>query len=315
MVHKFIFIIIFVIGLFLRILGLSNPAGLSYDELFSLNIANIEPFANFIGQLIATDYHPPLYYIVLKYWVKITGMHDASIHFLSVIFSSLCIWIAYIIGKACHSKNLGLLLCAFFALNFCFINKCHDARFYQMSFLEMLLIILFSIKFIKKLDIKYFNYALISGLFLLYTLTSGTIFVAINFIVLIFLVNKINKQGLKSYIKACSIAILFYLPQACITFLQIYNSKNTLLQNPWEWIYDAPIAKYLYELLTALILPIPKLEFGDIISFIFIGITIIILFLVFFKTKDTVFRYLFAFFITLLMIYHMLMHFGLINFY
>lgn len=254
MKYKIILILLILFAIFIRSIGIFGDAGLTYDELFSLDLAHT-PLSTFFHKLINTDYHPPLFYLILKIWVATFGNNAFVIHFISVCFSTFCIPVVYLIGKTIKSRNFGIYLAIFFTISYSFIYKAQEARFYQLACLEALLILYFTLKYIKHYKIKHLVYLLLAELFLLYTLTLGVLFVFVNSILLLFYVFK-RREHLKTFI-CCHFAFLvLYLPQFAITLMQVLNSQKTLLQNPWDWIFNQNTISSLFTFLTASYLPI-----------------------------------------------------------
>ena len=53
--------------------------------------------------------NPPLYWIMLHYWMNFFGNSEVAIRSLSAIFGILAIWITYLVGRELVSRNIGLL--------------------------------------------------------------------------------------------------------------------------------------------------------------------------------------------------------------
>lgn len=71
-----------VLALVVRFQGITVPA-IWYDEAFSVLLARYEPLQ--IWSLTARDFHPPLYYLVLHYWMGWFGHGALAVRSLSVI--------------------------------------------------------------------------------------------------------------------------------------------------------------------------------------------------------------------------------------
>ena len=82
------------------------------DEAFSVVLAE----HNFLDivRLTANDYNPPLYYLLLHFWMKIFGQSEISVRMLSFLFHILLTYIAYLFVKK-------FLKSKFFIFNFSFL--------------------------------------------------------------------------------------------------------------------------------------------------------------------------------------------------
>lgn len=305
MKYKISLSIIIILGFLIRLIGLHNPNGLTYDELFSLNMANT-PLNDFFEKLISTDYHPPLYYLFLKGWVGLFGFSDTLLQLPSVIFSLINIPILYLIGKCYNSRKLGLILAGFYAFTFSFVYKAQEVRFYQLACLEALLIILFSLRYFKAFKPKYLVLLTLSELALLYTLTLGSLYVLVNSIIILILIfNK--KEILKKFLVSRICLFIAYLGQFYITISQIINSKQTLLSNPWDWIFHADITQSMVKFTELAVFPFPKLISHEYVPyFIFIFLAGIGLYKAI-KEKNKLLIYIFSFFNSFTLLIYVLM--------
>lgn len=134
---KFILAIILVITALLR--WYNNTAiALWHDEAFSA--LYIRYHWGEMMHRIVLDVHPPLYYIVLRFWAYLFGDALVSLRSLSILFGVLTVWAGYaFIKKAFNSVNLGLITALFLAVNPFQIQYSLEARMYTMgTFLVML---------------------------------------------------------------------------------------------------------------------------------------------------------------------------------
>ena len=135
----------------------------------------------------------PAYYVVLHTWIKIFGLNDFSLRFLSVLFSIATIILLFIFINT-HFKNaiLGLISCFLMAIEPFFIAVSQQARNYSMSFFLTLLATHIFLKIIKneednvKKNALYWIYGLLAGLCLLSHFLTATVFLAHGMYVLLF---------------------------------------------------------------------------------------------------------------------------------
>lgn len=72
------------------------------DEAFSALLALNPPLK--IIKLVANDFGPPLFYLILHYWIKLFGISETSLRLLPFIFHLLNIFFVYLLGNYVASK-------------------------------------------------------------------------------------------------------------------------------------------------------------------------------------------------------------------
>jgi hypothetical protein len=123
-------LIITLVGGFLRILLLSAK-GMWLDETFSVWMAS-HSVADMLEWTIKIDQHPPLYYLLLHYWMDNKGNTPYDVRLLSVLFGAGTIPIVYLIGKRISGVVMGLAAAALLALSPFHIYFAQEARMYTL---------------------------------------------------------------------------------------------------------------------------------------------------------------------------------------
>ena len=90
----FIIILIIVLGFLLRLHNLTSKS-IWYDEAKSIQFAE-NPLWKIISKPKST---PPLYFIILKFWIDVFGDSEFAVRFPSIIFGSASLLLIYWIGK------------------------------------------------------------------------------------------------------------------------------------------------------------------------------------------------------------------------
>ena len=121
-----IFITLF--GGWLRVLLLANK-GMWLDESFSVWVAN-HSVADMLQWIVRIDQHPPLYYLLLHYWIALNGDTPYYARLLSVLFGAGTIPIIYLIGKRISGAVVGLVAAVFLALSPFNIYFAQETRMY-----------------------------------------------------------------------------------------------------------------------------------------------------------------------------------------
>jgi len=101
------------------------------DERFSLEAAT-QPALRDTIRFTAADTHPPLYFIILRGWLKILPKNYDSPKLLSMIFNTANIFLTFILAQLWLNKKTALLAALVMALSPWNIYWSHLARNHQM---------------------------------------------------------------------------------------------------------------------------------------------------------------------------------------
>ncbi len=130
--------IIFVIalGLVLRLINLNQSLWL--DEAITALAVKNNSFIELITKFSPGDFHPPLYYLFLKFWTMFFGFSEVALRMPSVIFGVLAIFFIYKIG----GKKAAILM----AVNPLGVYYSQEARMYSLAMLLVTASVFFFIK-------------------------------------------------------------------------------------------------------------------------------------------------------------------------
>ena len=123
-------ITITVIGGLLRVFALGSK-GMWLDETFSVWMAS-HSVAEMLQWIVRIDQHPPLYYLLLHYWIALSGGTPYYVRLLSVLFGAGTIPIIYLIGKRMSGVVMGLVAAVFLALSLFNIYFAQETRMYTL---------------------------------------------------------------------------------------------------------------------------------------------------------------------------------------
>jgi mannosyltransferase len=115
---------------FLRAFLLSAK-GMWLDETFSVWLAS-HSVADMLQWIVKIDQHPPLYYLLLHYWIALNGDTPYYVRLLSVLFGAGTIPIIYLIGKRLSGAVVGLVAAALLALSLFNIYYAQETRMYTL---------------------------------------------------------------------------------------------------------------------------------------------------------------------------------------
>jgi mannosyltransferase len=123
-------IIITLVGGWLRVFKLGSQ-GLWLDETFSLWVAN-HSVVDMLQWIVKIDPHPPLYYLLLHYWIALNGDTPYYARLLSALFGTATIPVIYLIGKRISGVVMGLAAAVTFALSLFNIYYAQETRMYTL---------------------------------------------------------------------------------------------------------------------------------------------------------------------------------------
>ena len=101
------------------------------DEAFSLWLAH-QPLADLWVWLIKIDQHPPLYYVLLHYWILIFGDGQGAARTLSALCSGLAIPLFYGAGRYLFPQRTALLATLLLALSPFHLRYAQEVRMYAL---------------------------------------------------------------------------------------------------------------------------------------------------------------------------------------
>jgi hypothetical protein len=116
------------IGAGLRVLLIAQK-GMWLDETFSVWLAN-HSVADMLHWITRIDQHPPLYYLLLHYWIALVGDTPRYARLLSALFGAGTIPMMYLIGKRMSGVTMGLAAATLLAFSPFNIYFAQETRMY-----------------------------------------------------------------------------------------------------------------------------------------------------------------------------------------
>ena len=111
-------------GFVLRATGLTSQS-MWWDEVFSLDLAGQS-----LTNIIHGDFHPPLYHLLLSGWIKLAGSSDFAVRYLSVMFGTLLIPLAYSTARQILNHKTGQMAGLLVATSPALLWYSQEARMY-----------------------------------------------------------------------------------------------------------------------------------------------------------------------------------------
>ena len=123
-------LLITLVGGGLRVFLLAKQ-GLGLDETFSLWLANhnAADMLHWIGKI---DPNPPLYYLLLHYWIDLKGATPYELRLLSALFGAATIPVIYLTGKRLSGVMMGLASAVLLALSPFNIRYAQETGMYTL---------------------------------------------------------------------------------------------------------------------------------------------------------------------------------------
>jgi hypothetical protein len=116
------------VSVFLRTRELG--AGFWIDEGLSVGIAD-RPLGD-IPSVLRQDGSPPLYYVLLHFWIALAGRSEESVHGLSVVFSALCVPVAFWAGWTLFGRRTAWVAALLAAVNPFLTQYAQEGRMYAL---------------------------------------------------------------------------------------------------------------------------------------------------------------------------------------
>lgn len=210
-----VLLLILVAGAILRLKGIALQS-LWFDELMSVTWSAPKlSFAKIIS-IYQGDPHPPLFPLLLHYWMIIFGYTDWAARLLTALIGCGSIYSIYLLGKESFNKQAGQIASAVIALNYFNLYYSHEVRSYILLFLLTTLSYTFFLKLLRNQTKKHMIFYSVITALMLYTHYFGLITLLTQVIFLLFYLvfdKKISRPSLVKYFGLSGILIvLLYSP-------------------------------------------------------------------------------------------------------
>lgn len=199
--------VLVLIGFGLRFLYLDSP--LWYDEACSW--ATSTDKAGIMHNLLNIDLqHTPLYFVLLKLWMKIFGQGEVALRCLSLIFGILTIPLTYIVSKKITKNGIwSALICAVSPLLVLFSV---EVRMYSLVVFLVLLSINYLVDFEQNTDKKSLSKLIGVNILVPYTFVGGILYNLSLFICYSIYLFKNNREKFSKYLRFEFIELVFLIP-------------------------------------------------------------------------------------------------------
>jgi len=241
-----VFVGITILAFIWRLTALLTRGAFRFDEVFSVHFANY-PLRELLS-LMVYENNPPLFYLLLHFWLKIINQQSEwLIRLPSLAFGLAGLWMIFYLGKHLFSTKVGLLAAFFAAFSLYQVFISTEIRPYPLVFLLSLLSICFFWQYLEKKKLASLGY-LISLILLLYThLTGWFVFLITNIFFFLkkktglgFLKNQ-NKLKTKSWLILQIIILLILLP-----WFFLWLPEKNLSDINQSWYFAVPLPSFYF---------------------------------------------------------------------
>jgi uncharacterized membrane protein len=225
-------LLVTIIALILRLI-LANQS-LWLDEAASVEIASTS-LIHFLAK-IQTDFHPPLFYLLLKAWLPLAGTSEWLLRLPNIIFGTLSIPAIYFLIK---NKKIALLAALLLAINPLHIYYSQELRMYSLNGLLTVLSWAFLLKPSKNKNRAIYILTSILNIYTFY----GAFFNLVAQVVYVF-INQ--RKELKNFAVNQAIIIISFLPFLSIFLHQLQGGGYLTSSLPgWDQISGSLTLKSL----------------------------------------------------------------------
>ncbi|MBU2592726.1 MAG: glycosyltransferase family 39 protein [Patescibacteria group bacterium] len=129
-------VLILSIALVLRLVALNQSFWL--DEAVQVWASSAFSIADFFKSYLPGDFNPPLYHLLLHFWIKVFGISEVSVRLLPVLLSLVSVWLIWKIGLIITDKKTAFVSALFLAISPLFIYYSQENRMYLLSSFSVL---------------------------------------------------------------------------------------------------------------------------------------------------------------------------------
>ena len=166
LLKNYIPLFILALNIAIKLIFISSQ-DISHDEPFTIYHAQFD-FLNIIHYLKNYN-NPPLFELIMHFWIKYFGISPLSVRFLPMLFSSISVLFVYKIGFLIFDKKTAIVSSLLFTFSSFQIFYSHDCRVYSLFLLLTLISFYLYFLLVKKRKISSINmffYILINSLLL-----------------------------------------------------------------------------------------------------------------------------------------------------
>ncbi len=249
-------LLLFIFAFLIRLIALNQSLWL--DEATTAKVISEYGYLGIIKYFSPFDFHPPLFYLLEKFWAGLFGYTEVSLRFPSVLFSLATGYFVYLIGRKIKNEKVAIWATVLFLFNPLIVYYSQEARMYMMATFFLTVSLYFLEKKLQTQNSKLKTQNLYSFVFSLFISLSFLTFYGSIFLIIPMLFYLIYKKQSKFFYLSFVILFFSFLLLSPLLFQQFINARKSLtLVVNWKNVLGTANFKNL------ILIPI-KFSFGRI---------------------------------------------------
>ncbi|MFZ1396633.1 MAG: ABC transporter permease [Candidatus Promineifilaceae bacterium] len=254
---EFVLLAILLLGLALRFYALGAES-LWVDEGTSVSVARLalpEIFADRIYK------NPPLYFVLLHFWVQLFGDSEVALRLLSALFGGLALGLMFVVGRKLLGREGGLIGTFLLAIALFHVEFSQEARAYSLLVLQALVSLWLFLQLLDKPDRLTVAGYVLTNVVMLYTHFYGAFFVVVQNMFWLYLYWQRRQKmvpGLGRWVLIQGGILLLFAPWLRYMLLEVQSMQSTGVWIPeptavtlWYTLFDFASDSVLIVLLFA----------------------------------------------------------------
>lgn len=236
-----LYLIIFA-SLLLRLINLNQSFWL--DEAININNVSALGFRELFLNYSLSDFHPPLYHLVLKAWINYFGNSEISSRVPSIIFALGSIVFAYLIARKLYDVKTGLIAALLLATAPLHIYYSQEARMYMLAAFLACMSVYFFLLVLERDKLYNWLGFIASTALLLYSDYLPYLLIPVYLIFLFIRRKKIAKHTLFCFIPTLLIILIALIPWLLIFPKQLQTGQSVAIASPaWAQVVGTTTVK------------------------------------------------------------------------
>ncbi len=191
------------------------------DEATSILTAKSYSYIGLITQFAASDFHPPLYYLVLKFWTSLFGSTEIGARNLSILCGVLSVWVVYLVGNKLFGRTIGLITALLLATAPLHVYYSQEARMYSLETLLVLISVYMFTQVLEQQSVVRWLLFTFLNILLLYTDYLPTFIFIVYWLFIFYRRKSFSKQFVTYFAISQVVVIVSFLPFVPIFIRQL----------------------------------------------------------------------------------------------
>lgn len=237
--------LLFAAGAFaLRLFRLGDQS-LWNDEMFSINVAS-QPLVAIPGELAAHYHHPPLYFLILHYFLGLFGQTAWALRLPSAVFGASSAGLGAYVAYRASGRRAALIAGSLILIAPFHLAYSQEGRPYALAGLFCLAAFHGAFEMARSSNRRWTAYYVVSLTALLYTHHWGIFVLFSHVAALFFRRSALTSHQKRTYLLSWLVTVLLYLPE----YVALRQQMALVTPDGWFWV-RGPDGSELYHLFLA----------------------------------------------------------------